>query len=61
MQLGKFDILDQLVEEGNGYLLTSVVLDHDVSKKTLANYIEARGLERAAHGVYGHSQKRLAD
>lgn len=50
--MGKFDILDQLVEEGNGYLLTSVVLDHDVSKKTLANYIEARGLERAAHGVY---------
>ena len=50
--MGKFDILDQLVEEGNGYLLTSVVLDHDVSKKTLSKYIEDRGLERAAHGVY---------
>ena len=50
--MSKFDVLDQLVEEGNGYLLTAVVLDHGVSKKTLANYVEARGLERAAHGVY---------
>ena len=52
MQLGKFNVLDQLVKEGNGYLLTGVALDHGVSKKTLANYVEARGLERAAHGVY---------
>ena len=50
--MGKFDILDQLVEAGNGYLLTSVALDHGVSKKTLAKYVEARKLERAAHGVY---------
>ena len=52
MQLGKFEVLDQLVEEGNGYLLTAVVLDHGVSKKTLANNVDARGLERIAHGVY---------
>ena len=52
MQLGKFEVLDQLVEEGNGYLLTAVVLDHGVSKKILANYVEIRGLERIAHGVY---------
>lgn len=50
--MGKFDVLDQLVEDGNGYLLTAAVLDHGISKKTLANYVEARGLERAAHGVY---------
>lgn len=50
--MGKFDILDQLVEEGNGYLLTAAALDHGVSKKTLAKYVEARGMERAAHGVY---------
>ena len=52
VKLGKFDILDQVVEEGNGYLLTAVALDHGVSKKTLAKYVEARGLERVAHGVY---------
>lgn len=52
MQVRKSDILDQLVEEGNGYLLTSAALDHGVSKKTLANYIEMQGLERVAHGVY---------
>ena len=50
--MGKLDILDQLVEEGNGYLLTAAALDHGVSKKTLAKYVEARGMERAAHGVY---------
>ena len=50
--MGKFDVLDQLVEDGNGYLLTATALDHGISKKTLANYVEARGLERAAHGVY---------
>ncbi len=50
--MSKFDVLDQLVEEGNGYLLTAAALDHGVSKKTLANYVEARGLARAAHGVY---------
>ena len=40
------------MEEGNGYLLTAAALDHGVSKRTLAKYVEARGLERAAHGVY---------
>ena len=51
-KVGKFDVLDQLVEQGNGYLLTAVALDYGVSKKTLANYVETRGMERAAHGVY---------
>ena len=48
----KFEILDRLVEEGNGYLQTSVVLENNISKRTLSRYVEARGLERAAHGVY---------
>lgn len=50
--MSKFDILDQQVAEGNGYLLTAVALEHGVSKKTLAKYVEARHMEKVAHGVY---------
>ncbi len=50
--MGKYEILDQLVVAGNGYLQTAVVLENNISKRTLARYIKARGLERAAHGVY---------
>ena len=50
--MSKFDLLDRLVEEGNGFLQTSVVLENNISKQTLAKYVAARGMERAAHGVY---------
>ena len=43
--MSKFDILDQLVDEGNGYLRTVIALDHGISMKTLAKYVEARGME----------------
>ena len=38
--------------KGHGYLQTSIVLENDVSKQTLAKYVKSRGLERAARGVY---------
>ena len=50
--MGKYEILDHLVEAGNGYLQTAVVLKNNISKRTLARYVENRGLERVAHGVY---------
>lgn len=50
--MGKFDILDQLVREGNGYLQTSTVLENNISKQTLSKYVKTRGMERVAHGVY---------
>lgn len=50
--MGKNEILDHLLEEGNGYLQTSVVLENNISKRTLARYVERRGLERIAHGIY---------
>ena len=48
----KFEILDQLVEEGNGYLQTSKVVEAGVAKKTLASFVSARGMSRVAHGIY---------
>ncbi len=50
--MGKYEVLDRLVSEGNGYLQTSDALKNDVSKQTLAKYVKSRGLERASHGVY---------
>ena len=50
--MGKIELLDQLVEKGNGYLQTSTVQEHNVSKLTLAKYVSERVLERVAHGVY---------
>lgn len=46
------DILDKLVESGNGYLCTSQVLDKGISKPTLAEYVKKRNMERVAQGVY---------
>ena len=48
----RFDVLDNLVESGNGYLCTSQVVDAGVSKPTLAEYVSKRKMERVAQGVY---------
>ena len=48
----RFDVLDNLVENGNGYLCTSQVIDAGVSKPTLAEYVSRRKMERIAQGVY---------
>ena len=48
----KFEILDQLVSERNGYLQTADVLANSISKHTLADYVKKKRMERVAHGVY---------
>lgn len=48
----RFEILDELVEKGNGYLLTYQVLKNGISKPTLADYVNKRNMERVAQGVY---------
>ena len=50
--MSRFDILDNLVEDGNGYLCTSQVLANGISKPTLAEYVNKRYMTRVAHGVY---------
>ena len=50
--MGKFEILDQLVEKGNGYLLTSDALTNGISKRTLGKYVAEKNMERVAHGIY---------
>ena len=48
----RFELLDELVEKGNGYLLTYQVLEKGISKPTLADYVNKRNMERVAQGVY---------
>ena len=48
----RFDLLDEMVDQGNGYLRTSDVVARGVSKPTLAEYVQARNMERVAHGIY---------
>ena len=48
----RFDVLDNLVQNGNGYLCTSQVVEAGVSKPTLAEYVRQRKMERVAQGVY---------
>ena len=50
--MSRSDILDNLVEDGNGYLCTSYVLANGISKPTLADYVNKRNMARVAHGVY---------
>ena len=50
--MSKQDILDRLVEDGNGYLQTAAVLESGVSKQTLAKYVQSHGMKRIAQGVY---------
>lgn len=50
--MGKYELLDRLIEEGNGYLRTADVIEKGISKTTLAKYVQDNSLERVAHGVY---------
>ena len=50
--MNQFNVLDDLVRSGNGYLCTAQVLKKGVSKPTLAEYVRKRNMERVAHGVY---------
>jgi len=50
--LSKFETLDKLIWENNGFIKTSDAVRAGVSKTYFGEYITARGLERTAHGLY---------
>lgn len=50
--MNRFDILDNLVENGNGYLRTSQVLAQGISKPTLAEYVRKKKMDHVAQGIY---------
>lgn len=48
----KFEQLDSMLEQGNGYITTRAVTEQGISKPYFAEYARSRELERVAHGVY---------
>lgn len=48
----KKDLLSEMLRNNNGYLLTSDVIEANISKAYLAEYVKENNLERKAHGVY---------
>ena len=50
--MDKDRILQELVEENNGYLFTSMATKEGITKPYLARYVKKYGLERVARGIY---------
>lgn len=50
--MGKFQILDSLLQENIGFLKTSDAVRVGISKSYFGQYVQQRGLERVAHGIY---------
>ena len=45
-------VLEYLIKENNGYLLTSMAVEKNVTKPFLARYVKEMGMEKVARGVY---------
>jgi len=50
--MGKTKILDEMLEQNRGYLLTADAVNKGISKTYLLEYVNKRKLERVAQGVY---------
>ena len=50
--MNKNDVLQQLIEKNNGYLLSAMANENNISKTFLAKYVKEKGLERIAKGIY---------
>ena len=50
--MDKNNILQQLIERNNGYLLSAMVKENNISKAMLSKYVQENGLERVARGIY---------
>ena len=48
----KDNILESLIEENNGYLLTAMATEKGITKPYLARYVKEHDMERVARGIY---------
>lgn len=48
----KYEKLQSLLNENDGYLFTSQVVEAEISKTYLAKFVKENNLEKVAHGVY---------
>ena len=50
--MSKKKVLEQLIEENNGYLITSMAAKCDVSRTYLSQYVKEKKMEKVARGIY---------
>lgn len=50
--MDKNEVLQTMIEENNGYLITSQAVEAGISKPFLSKYIKEHHMEKAAHGIY---------
>ena len=50
--MSKDNILESLIEENNGYLLTAMATEKGITKPYLARYVKEHDMERVARGIY---------
>lgn len=50
--MSKKIVLDRLIEENNGYLLTSLAIKNNVSRTYLSQYVKEKEMEKVARGIY---------
>lgn len=50
--MDKFEKLDAILDERNGYIRTADAVRNDISKTYFMDYVRRRELERVAHGIY---------
>ena len=48
----KKEKIDNFIEKYNGYLITSLVCNEDISKTYVVKYIKEHGMEKVSKGVY---------
>ena len=48
----KKEKIEKFIEKYNGYLITSLVCNEDISKTYVAQYIKEHGMEKVSRGVY---------
>ena len=48
----KKEKIEKFIEKYNGYLITSLVCNEDISKTYVAQYIKEHGMEKVSRGLY---------
>ena len=48
----KYEKLENLLKDNDGYLFSAQVAEEDISKTYLAKFVKEKNLEKVAHGVY---------
>ena len=50
--MDKNQLLENLIEENNGYLLTAQAVEKGITKPFLAKFVKAHDMEKVARGIY---------